>query len=290
MTVVELGPNLLRRFYRGGPRIAEFRGLARAADDTPEDWIGSTTTAWGEDELGLSRLPDGRVLRDVVHVNLLVKLLDAGERLAVHLHPDDAFARTHLGAPLGKTEGWIILDADPGAFVAGGFARHVEAAELSDWVARQDVEAMLAAMQRVDVRAGDTVFVPAGVPHAIGAGILLLELQQPSDLSILLEGPDFLGLEPAVALTAVTRTPPDLARLRSGRVETLFPPEADAYFRAERVSDGATIEGPAIVVAYDGTGAVDGIRVRRGSTLLVLGGEATLSGACRAIVCRPPPA
>ena len=121
-----LGPNQLQRFYQGGAEIAGFRGAGTAADG-PEDWVASTTTAFGEEQAGLSRLPDGRLLADAVgqqpewflgpeHVaaygadtGLLVKLLDAGQRLPVHCHPDRAYSRANLSCPHGKTEAWIVL-------------------------------------------------------------------------------------------------------------------------------------------------------------------------------------
>src|SRR5439155_22539568 len=108
-----LGPNPIHGFYRGGAAIARFRGVPLDDDHAPEDWVGSTTAVFGEDTLGLSVLGDGSLLRDAVaadpeaflgpeHVArygadtmLLVKLLDAGERLPVHYHPADAFARSH---------------------------------------------------------------------------------------------------------------------------------------------------------------------------------------------------
>src|SRR2546423_3429017 len=150
MRPIELGPNQIRRFYRGGRRIADFRGLPGGTDDAPEDWVASTATVHGEAELGLSTLEDRTRLRDAFahdppnffepsHLarfgsepGLLIKLLDAGERLPVHLHPDDAFAASNLGAPCGKTEAWIILDAEPGAGVHVGSSRELAEAELSD--------------------------------------------------------------------------------------------------------------------------------------------------------------
>ena len=135
---MRLAPNPIHRFYRGGPAIARFRGIPLEDDHAPEDWIGSTTTVFGEETLGLSVLEDGRTLRDAVaedpegflgpeHVArfgadtmLLVKLLDAGERLPVHYHPDDDFARRRSFAH-GKTEAWLIVEAKPGAVVWLGF-------------------------------------------------------------------------------------------------------------------------------------------------------------------------
>ena len=107
MRPVVLPPNAVPRFYRGGPAIAALRGSEPVGDHVPEDWIGSMTTVFGEKELGLSRLPDGRLLRDAAAADpvaffgpehaarhgadpgMLVKLLDAGERLPVHVHPDE---------------------------------------------------------------------------------------------------------------------------------------------------------------------------------------------------------
>ena len=142
MRPVLLPPNGVPRFYRGGPAITALRGVRFEGDRVPEEWIGSTASVFGEGELGLSRLPDGTLLRDAIraapedylgpaHVArfgpdpaLLVKLLDAGERLPVHVHPDGAFAGEHLGTRFGKTEAWIVVGADrPGHRGARRLAR-----------------------------------------------------------------------------------------------------------------------------------------------------------------------
>lgn len=307
MRPIELGPNQIRRFYRGGARIAAFRG--HGDDDAPEDWVASTTTVHGEAELGRSRV-DGELLADVLAADpeafferahlerfgaepaLLIKLLDAGERLPLHLHPDERFAAEHLGSPYGKTEAWIILEARPDAAVHVGFSRDLGADELDAAVARQDIEGMVAAMNRLPVAAGDFVYVPAGLPHVIEEGIFLLELQEPSDLSLLLEWglvPEedaFLGLPRELALQAVTRATVDVAKG--------FPAEADRFFRAEWVESGATLE-PAfsVLVVTEGEGSLETehpVPLRRGSTVLVpfAAGEARLTGSARAIRCRPP--
>jgi mannose-6-phosphate isomerase len=304
---LELGPNQIERFYRGGERIAAFRG---AAGSGPEDWVGSTTTAFGEDELGLSRLPDGRLVADACPeaAHLLVKLLDAGERLPVHVHPDDGFARAHLGTPTGKSEAWLMLETVPGAAVHVGFAHDIAADEVAELVDAQDSDALLGSLNRVPVAAGATLFVPAGLPHAIGEGILMLELQQPADLSLLLEWEGLvperealLGLPREVVLSAVRRaqlTPYELARLASRRGDKLFPAEADRFFRADLVGGGSELEaGFAILVVLEGEGELrpdDGepLPLRRGSTVLVphAAGMCELAGSVRAVRCRPPAA
>lgn len=321
MRPIELGPNQLRRFYRGGARIAAFRGLETIDDEAPEDWIASTTVAHGDGEVGLARLPDGRLLRDLIaddpeaflgngHVAaygsdpaLLVKLLDAGERLPLHLHPDAAFAQKHLSSRWGKSEAWIILDAIPGATVHVGFARDFDEAELDRLVREQDVDAVVTAMNRLDVAAGDSIFVPAGTPHVIGEGILLLELQEPSDLSLLLEwkpgaeGDAFLGLTRELGLQAVEHaqtSPEELARLQQNRGASFFPAEADRFFRAERMLDGSVVEPSfSVVIVLEGHGTLKTesaeLRVARGSTVLAphAAGPIRLTGDCRAVACRP---
>ena len=223
---------------------------------------------------------------------MLVKLLDAGERLPVHFHPDRAFAERHLGVAHGKTEAWIILEADDDAAMWLGFEHDFDPA----WVAEQDVDAMLGAMRQIAVAAGDVLYVPAGVPHAIGEGILLLEVQEPSDISLLLEWEGivaeddaFLGLGVDVALEAM-RVGAAPQERPAGR---LLPEAADAFFRAD---EGVGFDaGFSIVVVHAGEGtlecdAAEPVPVRRGSTLLVPYGAGSwrLTGSARAYRCRAP--
>jgi mannose-6-phosphate isomerase len=320
MRPLELGPNQIRRFYRGGARIEAFRGLPPSGVDAPEDWVASTTTVFGESELGLSRSDGGVRFGDLfsaepdaffqpAHLaafgadpSVLIKLLDAGERLPLHFHPDKAFAERHLRVAHGKTEAWVIVEADADATVHLGFADELGAEELAELVAAQEVDSLIGAMNRLPVRAGDSLFVPAGLPHVISEGILLLELQEPSDLSLLLEWagsiPEeqaWLGLPRELALSAVTRTAPDLERLTSRRGAALFPGDADRFFRADVVTAGQELEpGFSVLVVTEGEAELhsrDGdVGVRRGSTLLVpfASGIVELTGSVQAIRCRPP--
>ena len=215
MRPIELGPNQPRQFYKGGEAIAELRGVGEGDGYRPEDWVASATPRFGMEEDGLSRLPDGRYLRDALeadpdswlgpeHVKyfgaspaLLVKLLDAGQQLPVHVHPNRSFAYRHLGSRHGKTESWVVLGtrgAEPVVYV--GWSHDVETAELSRWVADQDAKAMLGNMHRLEVEPGDAVLVPAGTAHAIGEGIFAVELQEPTDFSVMLQLKGF-DLDPA---------------------------------------------------------------------------------------------
>ncbi|MCC2593272.1 class I mannose-6-phosphate isomerase [Tessaracoccus sp. OS52] len=311
------------RFYAGGARIAELRGTDYPGGNTPEDWVASTTCLFGETSLGLTRLPSGDFLADVIaadpgswlgrdHVErwgsdtkLLTKLLDAGQRLPVHVHPDGAFAREHLGHAHGKTEAWLVLRAGT---VHLGFRREVSPDELADLVDRQETAVMLDALHAVKVEPGDAVLVPAGFPHAIGDGILLVEVQEPEDLSILLEwegfaldpdAPKDLGLGMGLALQATDLRPRSLAEIESlvARRATgpALPEEADPYFRADWVAEGPLNAGFGVLVVLDGEGALEwpggSLPVRKGNTIVVPHSTpCTLTGSLRAVWCRPPAA
>lgn len=109
---------------------------------------------------------------------LLVKLLDASHALSVQVHPDDAWAAAHGTGESGKDEMWHILHTEPGASIVHGLAAGVDRAGLRRAVAEGRVQDVL---NRVAVRPGDTVMVPAGTVHGILSGVVLLEVQQTSD-------------------------------------------------------------------------------------------------------------
>jgi mannose-6-phosphate isomerase len=304
-----LPPNVLPHFYAGGSRIAALRGLELDSDHMPEEWLGAVNTTFGDEERGLSRLEDGTLVRDAVaadpeawlgpgrdHPGLLVKLLDAGQRLPVHFHPDRAFAREALGSEYGKTEAWWIVEADPGAAVWVGWTRDVTLDEVRAWMRAQDAAAMLETLHEVPVSAGDVIYVPAGTAHAIGEGILMVELQEPSDMSVVLEWEGFelseddghlgLGWDRALeALDLGAAEPPG----------TTLPPESEAFFRAERVHGGDALDpGFSVLVVLDGSGALategGDLEIARGTVVLLPhgAGAGELRGELEVLRARPP--
>ncbi|BBY48227.1 phosphomannose isomerase [Mycolicibacterium arabiense] len=320
-----LPPNVVPHWYAGGLALTAWRGIASVGDRSPEEWVGATVARFGEPDLGPARLADGTLLRDAVRADplgwlgrddgepgdtgVLVKLLDAGQRLPVHVHPTRAYASRHLGCAYGKSEAWYVLAAEENAAVWLGWREDVDPARLSELVDAQDATAMLALMNRVPVRPGDGVFVPGGTPHAIGAGILLVEAQEPTDQSILLEHADtaatddeaFLGLPRDVALSAVdTRATPDVTQLTrhatagSGTTAVL-PDEALPYFRMELLTPGSAVAaGFAVAVVVSGSGTLtsesgEPLDVARGQTLVVpaASGDWHVVGDVGLLVCRP---
>jgi mannose-6-phosphate isomerase len=331
-------------YYAGGENIDRFRGTA-STPPRPEDWIGATTALPemilprdAPRDSGVSRLPDGRSLRDAVsddridwlgpnlagrfsggETGLLVKLLDAGERLPVHAHPDRAFARKRLGSPFGKTEGWIVMDDAPGGDVWLGFREDVDLGQLRRWIEDQAVDEMLTAMNRLPARPGAVFYVPAGVPHAIGPGVMITELQEPTSFSILAEFKAFgldatqatLGLGWADAIECFDRSGYSMERLSrlqprphtaektaAARVSRLFGDEAAPFFRALRVETTGRWTMPesfAILIIEEGAGVLetsqDPTPIARGETWVVpFDITVALNGNLRCLVCLPPSA
>jgi len=242
-----------------------------------------------------------------VDTKLLVKLLDAGQRLPIHAHPHAKWA---VGAAHGKSEAWYILS--PGE-VYLGLKRDVSAEELLSLVEKQDIETMLGLMHRVRVKQHQTVYVPPGLLHTIGEGIMVAEVQEPEDLSVLLEWRDFeidgrehghLGLGFETALGAVEtrmRTENEIAGLVSDENATgsVLISESNEYFVLERLRfDGQEMcqAGLGILIALEGKVEVlsehgKAISLERGGTALVphAAGKLILSGSGEVLIARPPP-
>ena len=289
----KLPSNQFDHFYKGGNRIGKLRN-GPGGPMRPEEWIASTTTRFGESVNGLSELENGQLLRDVIasdaiswlgekHIakfgastEILVKLLDPDQRLPVHYHPNISFAKEKLHINHGKTEAWLILDAPAGAKVGIGFKEVMSKADVAAMVANHDSDGLLKSLVFKEVKAGDAVFVPAGVVHAIESGIFVLELQEPTDLSILLEWDGFavdgdkdghLNLGFDTALNALRLTPLnmdeerqiitkfDIGGQRSGGI---FNSIANPFFRADYLTQGhVKVEsGFGIFLALSGEGVM----------------------------------
>jgi mannose-6-phosphate isomerase len=110
---------------------------------------------------------------------VLIKLIDAKQNLSVQVHPDDAYALANEDS-LGKTEAWYIVEADEGAGIYLGFSRDVTREEFEGAIRDQTLTELL---NFYPVKAGECYFIPAGTIHAIGAGCLICEIQQNSNLT-----------------------------------------------------------------------------------------------------------
>ena len=313
MKPLRLQPTRVYRFYRGGALLGRFRGGQDEDGSCPEDWVCSITPASNpgrEDRNeGLTRLEDGRLLRDAIaedpeawlgaahmeqfglSTGLLVKLLDPAERVLVHAHPNSTFAARHLGSRFGKTEAWLVLETRGTvgeAFV--GLREEVEPRHYLEWVERQDVDALIGSLNRVELRAGDLVYVPAGVPHSIGGGMLIAELQEPTDFSLVCEWRGFpvrsadahLGLGWGTALQALD--------LRVHEPLRELPQSAEAFFWADERLEPA--DRLAVLIVLDGGGEIAGVPATRGDVLAVPAavGDLAASGNLRVLRCLAPAA
>ncbi|MFU0783037.1 MAG: mannose-6-phosphate isomerase, class I [Thermoanaerobacterium thermosaccharolyticum] len=111
---------------------------------------------------------------------LLIKIIDANDKLSVQVHPDDDYAYKHENGDLGKTEMWYIIDAKPGAKLVCGLKEGTTKEQFKTLLDEGRLEDCL---NEIEVDPGDVVYIPSGMVHAIGSGILICEIQQNSDLT-----------------------------------------------------------------------------------------------------------
>ncbi len=212
--ILKLSETRVWRTYTGGEIIDKWHGKPSGeVTNFPEDWVASTTKAINPnstDELeGLSRVANAEgnpTLKEVIEAQLenyygkahleqigetsgiLIKLIDSAERLTIQAHPDKKFAKEIFKSDYGKTEAWYILGTqtingeEPCVYF--GFKPHVTREIWKDVFDRQDIPAMLDCLHRVPVKTGDSLFIPGGLPHAIGAGCFIAEVQEPTDFTM----------------------------------------------------------------------------------------------------------
>ncbi|NDV45161.1 type I phosphomannose isomerase catalytic subunit [Flagellimonas sediminis] len=187
-------PILKERLW-GGTKLKEVLGKPIKSDITGESWelsgvsgdisevsngplagtsLNNLIANHGRDLLGKSvtdRFGD--------EFPILIKFIDAKQDLSIQLHPNDELAKQRHNS-FGKTEMWYIMDADPGAKLIVGFNKDVEKEE---YVQSLEEGSLLDLMNYEEVEEGDTFFINTGKIHAIGAGVLLAEIQQTSDIT-----------------------------------------------------------------------------------------------------------
>jgi mannose-6-phosphate isomerase len=215
-TPLKLIDDRVWRTYAGGASLDRWKQNPEPQDsDFPELWIASTVKAVnvGREHLpveGLSKvdLPDrqGVTLKELIESapalflgvqhaekyqvspGILVKLLDSSERLTIQVHPDRQFALSEFNSRFGKTEAWYILEGrtidgeDP--YVLLGFKPEVTPESWRRMFEEQDIPGMINALHKVYVQPGDVFLIQGGLPHAIGSGCFLIEIQEPTDLTL----------------------------------------------------------------------------------------------------------
>ena len=185
MEILKLYP-AYKNYIWGGEKLAQRYG--KTADFTPvaESW----ELSFHKD--GQTRVADGRTLAEVLtpaelgkacesfpFFPMLIKFIDAKQNLSVQVHPDDAYALAHENS-FGKTEMWYVVEADEGAGLYVGFSRDVTREEYERAIADGTLCDLL---NFYPVQKGECYFIPAGTIHAIGAGCVICEIQQNSNLT-----------------------------------------------------------------------------------------------------------
>ena len=187
--------NIFKSVVWGGEKIAPFKGVNTQQKNIGESWEISgvdgheSVVAEGDDKgLNLRQIIEkykGDLVGNAVYAKygdtfpLLVKIIDAKGDLSVQVHPDDTLAKARHNS-YGKTEMWYIIDAEEGAPIYAGLSKQITPEEYEKLVAENAIMDVIA---RHDSHAGDLFFLPAGRIHAIGAGNLLAEIQQTSDIT-----------------------------------------------------------------------------------------------------------
>lgn len=300
------------RTYLGGSQLDLLHGKSEGADDHfPEEWIMSVVAARnaGREDIqdeGMSFLADfpALSLKQLLEDNpeyylgkahtqkrgaalgVLLKLIDSAERLTLQVHPDRNAAMELFGSAYGKTECWHILggreiDGDkPCVYL--GFREGVSKAEWQRLFEVQDIPGMLDAMQKFYVEPGDTILIEGGMPHAIGAGCFLAEIQEPTDFTIRVERTTPSGFRVADSMChqglgfermfdcfhydALTReeirqrsfvAPKTILNRAGGSVCTLIGYDTTAYFRLDEISVTEALKLPA-ADTFSGLYVLDG--------------------------------
>jgi len=252
--VLRLPPNRVWRTYSGGLMLDRMECRASPADGPfPEDWLGSTVRAINpnreNENEGLARVVFAggeALLADLLaadpeyflgreHLSrfganpmMLVKYLDSAVRLPFQVHPTVDFSKARLNAASGKTEAYYILNTRPeisAPYIYLGFQHPPTRGELRRMIVEQDIAAMERCFDKIPVQPGDVYVVPGGLPHAIGGGVLMVEVMEPTDFvarvefnvagRVIPESARFMGRDVDFALDMFSLAPVSLSEVQS---------------------------------------------------------------------------
>ncbi len=337
-SIIRMMPCRVWRCYTGGAMLDAFVGNADPQDThLPEDWLASTVQALNgpntqsaTEGLARTQLDDGTpgpFLYELIAsapetylgregapaLDVLCKYLDSAVRLPIQCHPDRAFAHEHYHSEHGKTECWIILGTreinGETPHLLMGFRPGIRPEDFAAAVEAQDIPALVGMLHSIPARAGDAYIIPGRFPHAIGPGVFMLEVQEPSDWVVqpeaycagfALSPNDMWGpITPTVALDCFDYTGETeeqvLARTLlqpncslatdGGRVETIVGPMATDCFSVELLTVATTLTIPCatpyhIEIVTAGAGTLcygeQSVAVKRGEVFFIPHGVAEI--------------
>ena len=222
---------------------------------------------------------------------ILIKFIDAKKDLSVQVHPTDTYAREHENGQLGKTEMWYVLDCEPGAFLYYGFDHEISREELEERIRNNTLTEVLNA---VPVKKGDCFFIPSGTLHAICKGVVVVEVQQNSNVTYRVYDYGRVGadgkpraLHVKQALEVMRRTPPE---------QHDFSPHLAKcdYFTVDVVAGGHT--GTADETSFISLLIIEGegrltcggetVQAKKGDSFFITAGSGAyaLTGSCKALL------
>lgn len=327
--------NRVWRVYTGGKLFEGLWGDEPVDTFYPEEWIASSVRALNpnsvSDKEGVSKVAGTEVYFDDLlaeypeemlgssrKMRILVKILDSAVRLPAQAHPDKTFSRKHFHSEYGKTESWMILDTRPGAKLYFGFRDGVDREQFTKAIddSLTDKDAMERLMCYRIPEKGDFYFVPAKTVHAIGAGCLILEVQEPTDFTIqpehwcdnykISEKDMYIGLDKEDAIDCfdfvkspdTKITPKVILEAEGVTVENLIGPDTTDCFVINKIRlDGGSAclnipDSYGVYIVTEGTGELTGEGyqkdLKKGDYFFVpscLMGKFTLKGQLDCVEC-----
>jgi len=277
----QLEPKLTPAVWGGGELVATYGKNAEPSATLGESWecwdanavsngaLKGSTVAMLRERLGPAFLG---TLDPTSIFPILTKIITAHDWLSVQVHPTDAYAQRVEHQPVGKTECWYVIAAEPNAQLVVGWARDTSREEYERRVADGTLGEIL---RKVRVKAGDTVYVPAGLVHAIGPGVTVFETQQASDLTYRLFDWNRMGLDGKPRELHV-RKAGDVLNYRAGHEATL----AQIDYRYDGLERTALIADPRFTVERIIAVAVAGSLATNGRPLIVMSLEHPMEVSC----------
>ena len=316
MKIEKLTP-AFQNYLWGGTKLRDVYGKDCDFDKVAESWELSTHPA-GESKIAEGEFK-GLTLSEYIakmgksvlgsrcevfeNFPVLIKFIDAKDALSIQVHPSDEYA-LRVEGEYGKTEMWYVMDCEPGAFLYFGVNREITKEEFRGRIENNTV---LEVLNKVDVHPGDVFFIESGTIHAIGAGILICEIQQNSNFTYRVYDYDRRGadgkprelhIEKALAVSRLT--PSDTAD-KQGRIEkipggTKRRLASCKYFTTEKLEITGEMTLTAVeesflsLIVLTGQAEIAGqentVEAKAGDSIFVPAGagQVTIAGDCKAIL------
>jgi mannose-6-phosphate isomerase len=349
MNILPFAPNRVLRLYLGGSGIDRLCGKFPGEDGRfPENWIASCIEGNGRTyhspghgiskilidgaelsfpeylkEHAMEMLGEKHVKKYGLTPSVLVKLLDSSEQLPLQVHPSKEDAKKYLHSDYGKTEAWIVLSTreinGEKPYLLAGFSADLD----RDIFVRETLDGKLVKgvgmLNKIYVSSGDVIVIRGGLPHAIGPGVTMVEVMEPSDWVILPETAccgmnltnqqRFMGIDPKIAvgmfnfttmspeeiLSKYSPNPQIIDQRKGGSFRALIPPEECELFSAyELTLDGSwsfdNLNSFGIGVMVEGELSFDGIMIPSGGNFFLPYAmkKVEIRGKGRLILIRPP--